>query len=42
MLRSRSSIDTTRLWDALLSLGAAAYFLSFLAVIEIALCKLSY
>ena len=42
MIRSRFNPDLTRFWDALLGLGAAAYFLSFLAALEIALGKLVY
>ena len=42
MFRPRTSISLTRLQDALLCLGVAAYFLGFLAAIEVALRKLSY
>ena len=42
MSPTRFSIDPARLADALLGVGAAAYFLSFLAAIELALGKLSY
>jgi hypothetical protein len=42
MSRPRTSISPTRLQDAFLCLGAAAYFLGFLAAIEVALWKLSY
>jgi len=42
MSRPRTSTDLTRLRDALLCLGAAAYFLGFLATIEVALRKLVY
>lgn len=42
MFPHRSSIDLGRLWDALLCVGAAAYFLAFLTAVEIALGKLFY
>jgi hypothetical protein len=42
MFRSRLNIDPTRLQDALLGIGAAAYFLGFFAGIEIVLLKLAY
>ena len=42
MARPRRSTDLSRLEDALLGLAVAAYFLGFLAAIEVALRKLSY
>lgn len=42
MARPSSNIDLSRLWDAFLSIGTAAYFLGFFALIELALRKLSY
>lgn len=42
MSPTRFSIDLPRLADAFIAIGAAAYFLSFLAAIELALNKLSY
>ena len=42
MVSQRTRFDLTRFGDALLVIGATAYFTSFIAAIEIALGKLSY